>query len=523
MGKNNTINRNRLIASGLAAATLLAGAMGLPAMALAADAPTVSSGETVQTGAVHIGLNKDKTKVTDIQGLKAGEWTLGVKNPVTDGKLTVTITDKDGNAKYTATLKDGKLAAKDKDGKDAATLTLADDDLVTVSNIGAGFEFNPVTAPTPDKPDTTAQPVTIDLSQVKGSGYGIYVNAAGSAPQKDDNKTPLYTVWGSLKPGDWTVTYQQPQADNASPSVTFTHNVNAKYDAATGVIALGDPADKSVLSVKDPSSTAGDPDKLDLHVDEGDVLLLPGSDDYTHGIVTFTPKNTTGGDNGGTDNNNGNGDNNNGGSDNNGSGDNNNTDKPAATTYDIDLSKTQGSIGMVAALDTDQVPSEGIAYDASVRIAPAVYDVTYTSDEANLGTPAAVGTWYSASTINDGGKLGSAIGAKYENVSVAADWYKPTDGSKPVTTLRLTMPRGSYVNWTSGKNHGILHLVKVADVDDSTNGADQNQTTGTTDGKDTTGASKLPQTGIDAAGLLAAAGITAGIAMAGMTLSRRRA
>lgn len=139
-----------------------------------------------------------------------------------------------------------------------------------------------------------------DLSQYTDSGFAVYVNAAGTVPTSDDAKTPLYKHWGAVKPGTYTITYRQ---HGTGPKDAGSVGV-ARYTGSTvkdGKVSLGEfdtgfgagnPGIQTpgTVNIKDPSAKDGNAaDKITVTLNEGDVLTLPGSVDYTFGSVTFTP------------------------------------------------------------------------------------------------------------------------------------------------------------------------------------------------------------------------------------------
>lgn len=164
---------------------------------------------------LHIGLNKDKTPISDIDGLTEGDYTLATKNAITDNKLAITIADKDGNTVYTAKVEGGELVAYDKDGKKVDKVTLKADYLLTVVHIGAGFEF---VSATTDKPGATAS--YSELAGVKAIAGGKAVE--GFEPTDPDHAT--YQVPAGVEvtltdvPADWAM----DKAVLASGTIAFT-------------------------------------------------------------------------------------------------------------------------------------------------------------------------------------------------------------------------------------------------------------------------------------------------------------
>ncbi|MBT1162547.1 excalibur calcium-binding domain-containing protein [Bifidobacterium sp. SO1] len=104
-----------------------------------------------------------------------------------------------------------------------------------------------------------------------------------------------------------------------------------------------------------------------------------------------------------------------------------------------------------------------------VGVKPGTYKITYTADQSKKQLGAANGGWYTGSTVDKNGVFGPSNSAKYESFEINTDWWKPSNGSKPITEKTITLPAGAYITMVGDTDLGILHLEQVKDTTGGTN------------------------------------------------------
>lgn len=446
---------------------------------------TYKTGTETSTDAVLIDVHAKSRPTTDGKALTPASGdsaTLKLKDAASKSDAS-----KDYEAEVTLDMPEGAIAQVTS-GKGAGTLTLT---------LVEAYDTNTDNNNGEAKPDTAVKPVTIDLSQRK-TPTGVYATKDGTKPTK--NKDGDITQWDTITPGDWTLTYKAPKADNAATSI----GPLGHYTGSTlkdGVLTYSTAAtDPTPLTVADPDS--GDKTgatSVDVTLKDGDVIVLPASTGYTFGTLTLTPKAT--GDNG-TDNNNGNNGNN--------AGKDDDTAKPDAnaTTYDLKIG-TVSSYGFYG--DANGAKVDGLVDDITQTIKPGVYEVTYTDDPqggSKADTNVAIGSVYSSSTLSPSGN--KTVGTGDHTDIKVRDKADPTKANQNVPVSQTITVNQGGIGWFIGgksKGDGTVHLRLVKALDTNA-GKDAGKAVTATD------ADKARKGGLANTGVGVTGGILATIAIA---------
>lgn len=461
MTTKNTVTR-RMIAVALAATLGCPVMIAVPSMAFAETLPDTIVSQTADTTVTPIVISqKDLTgttgwyatdashkapkpdKYTVPGGLKsfaAGKYTLSYKvtdeaSQADEGNYTIiknTTADKDGVLSYeSGTENVTRLTLKDGASKE---ITFTAGSVIVIPKAeGASlgdFTLTPVKSETPTPAPDPALTMTVAGSASK-TGKDLKITS-GSA----------YTVNWKAK-------------DAKQPNASF--KIGSKADAK-GVIADADLLYTATVTKNGQVSFTDVKTKKTVdHVTlmDSDVFQATGA-----GTVTLAAYKapSTGGD-----------------------------DKPAAVSYDFDLSKVpveagsklNGHLGIVALADGQKVPTalnpadhENNPYTVEQQYAgvkPGKYKVTYKADAAKKQLQVANGRTYDKSSTDKQGVFGPATGAKYASWQVAVNGYKPADGKTVPYEYEVELPAGAFLTVVGDSNMGTLHLDRIGDVTGGTN------------------------------------------------------
>ncbi|MBT1161741.1 excalibur calcium-binding domain-containing protein [Bifidobacterium sp. SO1] len=344
----------------------------------------------------------------------------------------------------------------------ALAATLGCPMMLTMPAIAMADDLAPQTiaSATADKTDTAVKPIVISQKGLEATSGWYATDATHTVPKPDKNTVPGGLT--GFTAGRYTLSYKVSDAKTQARQGNYSILKNATADK-DGVISYD--------STKTVQGTLDDGKTQDITFTAGDVLVVPKADGDALGDFTLTPVKdattpTT------PDKN----------------------DNQTTVKYDFDLSKVPpqagaklgGSLGIVAVNSDKDVPTAMNPTDRKnnpytvqtqyVGVKPGTYKITYTADQSKKQLGAANGGWYTGSTVDKQGVFGPSNTAKYESFQVETDWWKPADGSKPITEKTITLPAGAFITMVGDTDLGVLHLEQVKDSVTDTNKPGDNNT-----------------------------------------------